>query len=339
MGGHDGQSHYPGTYAHGGYNRETTIMGGRPVHNEDLVNLPNWLVLKLRIEGEEAIRLSNVEVLRYRHVYDIRTATVIRELRFRDRNGRETSLGSRRFVSMAHSHQAATRVGAHARELVGPDRDRLGDRRSASQQVSPATGELEGRHLDPVTPRHARLRRHRAEGPNPAVAHLHRRGRPHPGRSAAAIRSPPMSSRDLYQMEDYIQQVLAFDVTEGEHGPGREDRVVLHLTRRDQRAAGRGRPTVRATPTSPRRSRARRGLGRAVASLRHPPSAEPAAQLLLRLHIAHLLQVCSRHTAALDAGSPPAGSTARPTAARASGTSSTSIPFLNFRLPEVTRGC
>ena len=39
--------HYAGTYAHGLYNRETTIMGGRPVLNEDLVNLPNWLVLKL----------------------------------------------------------------------------------------------------------------------------------------------------------------------------------------------------------------------------------------------------------------------------------------------------
>jgi trehalose/maltose hydrolase-like predicted phosphorylase len=55
--------HYPGTYAHEGYNRETTIMGGRPVLNEDLVNLPNWLVLKLRIEGEEAIGFDNVELL------------------------------------------------------------------------------------------------------------------------------------------------------------------------------------------------------------------------------------------------------------------------------------
>ncbi|MEA2301699.1 MAG: hypothetical protein QOE44_2234, partial [Solirubrobacteraceae bacterium] len=53
--------HYPGTYAHGVYNRETTIMGGRPVLNEDLVNLPNWLPLKLRIEDEDAIRLGNVE--------------------------------------------------------------------------------------------------------------------------------------------------------------------------------------------------------------------------------------------------------------------------------------
>lgn len=110
--------HYPGTYAHRCYNRETTIMGGSPVHNEDLVNLPNWLVLKLRIDDEDAIRLSNVEVLSYRHVYDIRTATVIRELRFRDRNGRETSLVSRRFVSMAHSHQAHS--NGHSRLRTGP---------------------------------------------------------------------------------------------------------------------------------------------------------------------------------------------------------------------------
>ena len=56
--------HYPGTYVHGGYNRETTILGGSPVLNEDLVNLPNWLVLKLRIEGGEAVRLADAGLLR-----------------------------------------------------------------------------------------------------------------------------------------------------------------------------------------------------------------------------------------------------------------------------------
>ena len=67
--------HYPGTYAHGGYNRETTILGGLPVLNEDLVNLPNWLVLQVRVEGEDAIRLADVELLGYRHELDIRYAT------------------------------------------------------------------------------------------------------------------------------------------------------------------------------------------------------------------------------------------------------------------------
>jgi trehalose/maltose hydrolase-like predicted phosphorylase len=58
----DGVS-YPGTYTHGGYNRETTIMATVPILNEDLVNLPNWLLLELRIEGEEALDISNVELL------------------------------------------------------------------------------------------------------------------------------------------------------------------------------------------------------------------------------------------------------------------------------------
>src|SRR5919205_1972588 len=86
--------HYPGTYMHGGYNRETTIMAGRPVLNEDLVNLPNWLVLKLQI-GDELISLNDVELLSYRHELDIRNATVVRTLRFRDQAGRETTLLSR----------------------------------------------------------------------------------------------------------------------------------------------------------------------------------------------------------------------------------------------------
>ena len=80
----DGVS-YPGTYTHGGYNRETTIMAGVPVLNEDLVNLPNWLLLELRIEGEEALDMSNVELLSYRHEYDARYALLKRIATLRDR--------------------------------------------------------------------------------------------------------------------------------------------------------------------------------------------------------------------------------------------------------------
>ena len=102
----DGVS-YPGTYTHGGFNRETTIMAGVPVLNEDLVNLPNWLLLELRIEGEEAIGVNNVEILSYRQEYDARNALLKRNQRFRDRAGRETTLETRRFVSMADMHQGA----------------------------------------------------------------------------------------------------------------------------------------------------------------------------------------------------------------------------------------
>src|SRR6185312_11252750 len=42
-------THYPGTYLAGGYNRLRSVVPGREVENEDLVNLPNWLSLTLRL--------------------------------------------------------------------------------------------------------------------------------------------------------------------------------------------------------------------------------------------------------------------------------------------------
>ena len=148
----DGVS-YPGTYTHGGFNRETTIMAGVPVLNEDLVNLPNWLLLELRIEGEEAVGMDNVELLSYRHEYDVRYAQVRAHLRIRDRAGRETTLETRRFVSMADMHQAAmqwtiTPENWSGRvEVISALDGRVTNRGVARYQ------ELEGRHLDPVSPR------------------------------------------------------------------------------------------------------------------------------------------------------------------------------------------
>ena len=145
--------HYPGTYAHGVYNRETTILGGRPVLNEDLVNLPNWLVLKLRIDGEDAVRLGEVELLEYRHELDIRDAVVVRALRFRDRAGRETTLRSRRFVSMADVHHAGLEWTLEPENWSGRvEIVSAIDGRMVNRGV-PRYEQLEGRHIAGVGPR------------------------------------------------------------------------------------------------------------------------------------------------------------------------------------------
>jgi trehalose/maltose hydrolase-like predicted phosphorylase len=145
--------HYPGTYTHGGFNRETTIVAGRPVVNEDLVNLPNWLVLKLIIEGEEPIDLENAEILSYRHELEMRNAVVSRAARFRDRAGRETTLLSRRFVSMASMHQAAIEWTIVPENWSG----RIEVLTALDAQVENCGvaryRKLEGRHLNPVTTR------------------------------------------------------------------------------------------------------------------------------------------------------------------------------------------
>mgnify|MGYP003775614433 CR=1 FL=1 len=55
--------HYPGTYLAGGYNRLTTKIAGREVENEDLVNMPNWLPLTLRIDDGDWFRLDDLSLI------------------------------------------------------------------------------------------------------------------------------------------------------------------------------------------------------------------------------------------------------------------------------------
>jgi trehalose/maltose hydrolase-like predicted phosphorylase len=67
-------------------------------------------------------------------------------------------------------------------------------------------------------------------------------------------------------------------------------------------------------------------------------SGDERVQLLLRLHIAHIVQVCSRHTADLDAGLPARGLNGEAYRGHVFWDELYVFPFLNFRLPEVTRG-
>jgi trehalose/maltose hydrolase-like predicted phosphorylase len=328
--------HYPGTYAHGGFNRETTVMGGRPVLNEDLVNLPNWLVLKLRIEGEDAIVLDNVELLEYRHEYDIRCAVLSRTVRFRDRAGRETRLRSGRFVSMAHHHQAAiewviTPQNWSGRlEVVSAIDGRVTNRGVARY------AELEGRHLDPVSPRTF----------GPEVIALKVQTRQSHFYVAQAARTtvfrggePVDVRRSLFQTEDYIHQVVACDARAGE--PVRLEKMVAFYTSRDRAiseplgsaGASAGRYPGFAEALE-RHKRAWDELWRAC-DMRLPGN--DRVQLLLRFHISHVLQVCSRYTADRDAGVPARGLNGEAYRGHVFWDELYVYPFLNFRLPDITR--
>jgi trehalose/maltose hydrolase-like predicted phosphorylase len=328
--------HYPGTYAHGCYNRETTMMGGHPVLNEDLVNLPNWLVLKLRIEGEEPIGLGNVEVLSYRHELDIRNAVVSRTLRFRDRADRETTLRSRRFVSMGRMHQAALEWTIAPEnwsgcvEVVTALDGRVTNRGVARYR------ELEGRHLDPISPRTF----------GPEVIALKCRTRQSELYVSEAARTQVFQNgqkievdRDLYQTGDYIQQVLSFEVEAGRET--RVEKLVAFYTSLDRAISeplgNAGRSVLRYPPFGQAledHAMAWDELWRRCdLSLPH----KERTQLLLRFHISHVLQVCSRHTVHHDAGVPARGLNGEAYRGHIFWDELYIYPFLNFRLPEITR--
>ena len=329
--------HYPGTYVHGGYNRETTILGGLPVLNEDLVNLPNWLVLELRLEDEDAIRLADVELLDYRHEFDIRYATLIRHLRFRDRGGRETTLKSRRFVSMADAHHAGiewTLIPENwsgRMEVISALDGRVNNHGVERYQ------QLEGRHLNPVSPR--------TFGPEVIALKVETRQSNLYISQAARTRlfagaQPLPVNRTLYQMEDYIQHVLAFDVQQGT--PTRVEKVVTFFTSRDPAVSD---TLVKAATSAARHTDFPASFERHIAAWEElwrvcdvRVSGDDRVQMLLRLHIAHLLQVCSRHTADLDAGLPARGLNGEAYRGHVFWDEIYAFPFFNVRLPEVTHG-
>ncbi|MDQ3637918.1 MAG: glycoside hydrolase family 65 protein, partial [Actinomycetota bacterium] len=298
--------HYPGTYMHGGFNRETTIMAGQPVLNEDLVNLPNWLLLQIRIEGEEAIALDNVELLSYRHELDIQNAVLWRNLSIRDRAGRETTLETRRFISMSDKHIAAMEWKIVPENWSGKvEAITALDGRVTNKGVA-RYRDLEGRHLDPVTPRTF----------GPEIIALEARTRQSRIYVAEAARTRVYGEggmldvqRNLYQMQDYIHQVLTFEVREKE--PVRVEKMVAFYNSRDSalneplanagKAVGRSGTFDEALEPH---MRAWRELWE-VCDVRVP--GDDRVQLLLRLHIYHILQVCSPLTADLDAGVPARG--------------------------------
>lgn len=105
----DNNYNYPGTYLAGGYNRLKSIIHGKEIENEDLVNWPNWLYLTFKIGDEKWFDLDSVEVLEYKTALNLKAGFLERKLRFKDSKNRKTSLSSKRFISMHDYHVGVIR--------------------------------------------------------------------------------------------------------------------------------------------------------------------------------------------------------------------------------------
>jgi trehalose/maltose hydrolase-like predicted phosphorylase len=145
--------------------------------------------------------------------------------------------------------------------------------------------------------------------------------------------------RSLHQMEDYIQQVLAFDVRQG--APVRVEKMVTFSTSRD---AATGDTLAKAGRSALWRPDFEEALERHASAWEElwrvcdvRVHGDERVQMLLRLHIFHVLQVCSRHTADRDAGVPARGLNGEAYRGHVFWDELYVFPFLSFRVPEVTR--
>lgn len=99
-------THYPGTYIAGVYNRLSSNVNGREIENEDLVNCPDWTFITFRTPKGAWFSPGDGKILEYRKQLDLYSGILNREIRFKHNTGEITLIRSRRFISMADPHLA-----------------------------------------------------------------------------------------------------------------------------------------------------------------------------------------------------------------------------------------
>ncbi|MDF5755232.1 glycosyl hydrolase family 65 protein [Spongiactinospora sp. TRM90649] len=315
----------PGTYAAGCYDRLTSMVAGRAVTNEDIVNLPDWLPLTFATPGAPWFRPQDVELLEYRQELDMRHGVLHRFLRYRDTAGRTTSVRQRRLVSMADPHLAALSTTFTAEDWAGTLRVRSA---------------LEGRVANRGVERYRALRGdhligHAADG-TPGTTWLSARTR----QSGILI---TIAAR-LYIDQDTVGRVESGDgwIAE-EHDldlrtgmPVTVTKTVALTTSRDPR------------PTCPRELLSD-APGFCELQDRHRAAWNglwerarldvdgPQVSQIVHLHVFHLLQTLSPHTAGLDVGVPARGLHGEAYRGHVFWDELFVLPWLDLRFPEISQ--
>ncbi|MFQ5903677.1 MAG: glycoside hydrolase family 65 protein, partial [Candidatus Binatia bacterium] len=328
--------HYPGTYIAGGYNRLNTEIAGRLVVNEDLVNFPNWLPLTFRPEDGEWFHLSAVEILSYRQELHLKNGLLTRNVRFRDRQGREFTVTSSRLVHMGNPHLAAIETSITAENWSGRIRVKSALDGSVINAGVERYRQLSSKHLETLS-----MGTVNDDGIFLLVQTNQSRIQvAEAARTQLFCRGQRMQAETLtYQEKEAIGQELVFEVEKGQQV--KIEKIVSLYTSKDRAIAESSLAARLAISRCGRfrdlldsHSRAWRFLWRRCdVELRSPGQ----AQMILRLHIFHLLQTISMNTVGLDVGVPARGLHGEAYRGHIFWDELFTFFFYILRIPEVTR--
>ncbi|HXZ56286.1 MAG TPA: glycosyl hydrolase family 65 protein [Gaiellaceae bacterium] len=327
--------HYPATYAAGVYNRLPTTIAGQTLEDESIVNLPNWLPLTFR--AEDGCWLEAAEFLEHRVELDLRRGVLTRFTRARDDAGRVTQVTQRRIVSMDDPHLAALETTVVPENWSG----RLEVRSLLDGNVANSGVEryrtLAGDHLTAVETttldEDAVLLRALTKTSRILVAEA---ARTRVERDGAGV----VVARTLVQEQGVIGHELAAEVAAEE--PVTIEKVVAVFTSRDPALSEPGHAAGREIAGAPGFSEL---LERHVLNWHELwrrfgislEEGEERTHRTVNLHVFHLLQTLSRHTAAIDVGVPARGLHGEAYRGHVFWDELFVFPFVSLRLPRLAR--
>ncbi len=335
-------THYPGTYLAGGYNRLQTEIAGRAIENEDLVNLPNWLLLTFRIGGGDWFSLMACDILSFRQELDIRRGLLVTSLRVRDKKDRQTSVVSRRLVHMGEAHRAAIEFtitaenwsdrldilsGLDGRVInAGVKRYRaLGSSHLLVHAAEPFAGARSDDEMIALVTETAQSRLRIAQA---ARTRLFADGR------RLEARPEPVTDGGL------VAQMFSLHLAAGEAVTA--EKTVALYTSRDLAIASPDLAARDSIDLAPGFEALLETHARAWRRLWHRcdivlTDGDHNAQMILRLHIMHLLQTLSPNTIDMDVGVPARGWHGEAYRGHVFWDELFILPFIDFRLPQLAR--
>ncbi len=331
-----GEVHYPGTYLAGGYNRASSTVSGRVIHNEDLVNWPNWMLTTFRLGDGDWFDLSQVQILDYRHELDVRRGLLTREIRFRDDQKRTTRWTSRRFTSMGEAHFGAIEWTIEPEDWSGRLEIRSALDGTVSNSGVARYRDLNGQHL--------RVLEWGVLGDetmlltvetNQSEIRMTQAARTQAFSGGQHVSPKRVTRRQL----GFIAQDLQLEVQQGE--PLRLEKIVSIHTSRDFAVAD-GRTaaveSVQAAESFAKLLETHERKWRHIwkrFDIELDDSVETS--FILRLHIFHLMQTVSANSIDLDTGVPARGWHGEAYRGHIFWDELFIFPFINFRIPELTR--
>jgi len=328
-------THYPGTYAAGVYNRLSDAVDGRVLENESLVNLPNWL--PLTFAADDGAWCGDVEGLDRRLDLDLRRGVLTRRWRARDAAGRTTTVVQRRFVHMRHEHLCGLQTTLTPENWSGRLRVRSSLDTAARNLGVPRYRGLADTHLRPLSAEPVGSRCLLVVvATNQSDVRVAEAQRTRVLRSGAELDVP----REVVREAGRLGHELTVDVTAGE--PVTVEKLVAVYTSRDRAISD------PATAALDRLAWAgdfdqllaehvlawRQLWRRFRVSLR---GTDHGALGTVRLHLFHLLQTMSPHSADLDAGVPARGLHGEAYRGHVLWDELFVLPLLNLRLPQLSR--
>jgi alpha,alpha-trehalase len=329
--------HYPGTYVAGVYNRLSSEVAGRLVHNESLVNVPNWLPVTFRAEGGPWFGAPGTEVLAHRLELDMRRGVLTRQSRLRDPEGRTIRITQRRFVSMRDANLAGLETTLVAEGWSGLLEVRSALDGTVQNCGVPRYASLPGRHLAPLG----------TDQESDEVVCLHVETNQSHIRIAQAARTRLFRGDrqlelvpELIEAESYVALQFAVDVEDGDDVT--IEKIASLYTSRDDAVSEPGEEAcLRLTGWALDFDEL---LERHIMSWRHiwnrsriEIGADGDLAQVLHLSVFHMAQTISSNSVGRDAGVPARGLHGEAYRGHVFWDELFILPFLSVRMPELAR--